>query len=119
VVVLAINIMIGLVVLVLLEQGPWALFLLAALVACFAAAYRSYAQFRREHQTLSDVYDLTRAIADTPHDGTLTDVLLGRVRRLLQAEFATLWLPATGRYPEVLLSARADDRGLVDLTGSP
>ena len=115
----AINIMIGLVVLVLLGQGPWALLLLAALTACFTVAYWSYARFRRQHQTLGEIYDLTRAIADTPHDGTLTDVLLRRVRQLLQAEYATLWLPATGRYPEVLLSARVDDRGLVDLTGSP
>lgn len=119
IVVAGINITIGLVVLVILQQGPWSLFLLAALVACFVVAYRSYAQFRRQHQTLSDVYDLTSTIADTPHDGTLPDVLLGRVRELLQAEYATLWLPATGRHPEVLLSARVDDRGLVDLTGSP
>lgn len=114
-----INILIGLVVLLILQQGPWALLLLAALAAGFAVAYRSYAQFRRQHQTLTEVYDLTSAIADTPHNGTLPDVLLGRVRELLQAEYATVWLPATGRHPEVLLSARVDDRGLVDLTGSP
>ncbi|HEX6969320.1 MAG TPA: EAL domain-containing protein [Micromonosporaceae bacterium] len=118
-IVAGINITVGLVVLLILQQGPWALFLLAALTVCFAVAYRSYAQFRRRHATLSDVYDLTSAIADTPHDGTLADVLLGRVRELLQAEYATLWLPATSRYPEMLLSARVDDRGLVDLTGSP
>lgn len=118
-IVVCVNITVGLVVLLMLRQGPWALVLLAALATCFAVAYRSYAQFRRQHQTLSKIYDLTRAIADTPHDGTLADVLLGRVRELLQAECATLWLPALGRYPEVLLSARVDDRGLLDVAATP
>ncbi|HTF09385.1 MAG TPA: diguanylate cyclase, partial [Asanoa sp.] len=116
-IVAGINITIALVTLVLLQNGPWAIVLLTALAAFFIIAYRSYAQFLRQHRTLSEIYDLTRAIADTPHDGTLTDVLLHRVRGLLQAEYATLWLPALGRYPEVLLSARVDDSGLVDLAG--
>jgi diguanylate cyclase (GGDEF)-like protein len=94
-------------------------FILAALATCFVVAYRAYAQFLRQHRTLSEIYDLTRAIADTPHNGTLTDVLLGRVRELLQAEYATLWMPVLGRYPEVLLSARVDDRGLLDVAGTP
>jgi diguanylate cyclase (GGDEF)-like protein len=119
VVVSLINITIGLVVLVLVRQSPWSALLLAALVAFFVFAYRSYAQAVRQHRTLTEIYELTRAVADTPHDGTLADVLLGRVRALLQAEFATLWLPAQGRYPEVLLSARFDDRGLMDVAGTP
>ncbi|MEV4533524.1 bifunctional diguanylate cyclase/phosphodiesterase [Asanoa sp. NPDC049518] len=114
-----INITIGLITLLIIQQGAWAALLLAALASCFIAAYRSYSQFVRQHRTLSEIYDLTRAIADTPHDGTLTDVLLHRVRALLQVEYATLWLPALGRYPEVLLSARVDDTGLVDLVGVP
>ncbi|GIF46675.1 bifunctional diguanylate cyclase/phosphodiesterase [Asanoa ferruginea] len=114
-----INITIGLITLVVLQQGPWAVLLLIALASCFAVAYRSYTQFVRQHRTLSEIYDLTRAIADTPHDGTLTDVLLHKVRALLQVEYATLWLPALRRFPEVLLSARLDDSGLVDLTGVP
>ena len=116
-VVTGINLTIGLITLVVLQHGAWTAVLLAALALFFIVAYRSYAEFLRQHRTLSDIYDLTRAIADTPHDGTLPDVLLLRVRDLLQAEYATLWLPALGRYPEVLLSARVDDPGLVDLTG--
>ncbi|MFY1635866.1 putative bifunctional diguanylate cyclase/phosphodiesterase [Solwaraspora sp. WMMB335] len=114
-----INITFGLVVLILLAQSRWTLILLAALVTVFVLAYRAYAQSLRQHRTLSEIYTLTRAIADTPHDGTITDVLLKRVREMLQAEYATLWLPQRGRYAEVLLSARADDRGLVDTAGTP
>ncbi|GIF65758.1 bifunctional diguanylate cyclase/phosphodiesterase [Asanoa ishikariensis] len=118
-VVAGINITIGLITLVVLQQGVWSILLLAALATCFVAAYRSYSRFLRQHRTLSEIYDLTRSIADTPHDGTLIDILLHRVRGLLQAEYATLWLPALGRYPEILLSARVDDTGLVDLTRIP
>ncbi|WP_091555817.1 putative bifunctional diguanylate cyclase/phosphodiesterase [Micromonospora pattaloongensis] len=118
-IVAGINTTLGLVVLVLLQAGPWTIFILAAMATCFVVAYRSYVQFLRQHRTLSEIYDLTRAIADTPHDGTLTDVLLARVRELLQAEYATLWMPVLGRYPEVLLSARVDDRGLLDVAGTP
>lgn len=114
-----VNIAIGLVILVMLEVSAWSVVILAGLVAAFVVAYRAYAQAAGQHRTLNEIYGLTRAIADTPHDGTLADVLLGRVRRLLQAEYATLWLPEQGRYPEVLLSARLDDRGLVDVAGAP
>ena len=37
----------------------------------------------------------------------------------MQAEYATLWLPAQGRHPEVLLTARVDDPGLLDVATTP
>jgi diguanylate cyclase (GGDEF)-like protein len=119
VLVAAINTIFGLVVLILLAQSEWALVVLVALVTFFVLAYRSYAQSLRQNRTLSEIYALTRAIADTPHDGTISDVLLKQVRELLQSEYATLWLPKQGRYPEVLLSATADGHGLVDTAGTP
>ncbi|MFV2018812.1 putative bifunctional diguanylate cyclase/phosphodiesterase [Micromonospora sp. LOL_023] len=119
VIVASISITFGLVVLILLAQSGWALVLLVALVVFFVLAYRSYAQSLRQNRTLSEIYALTRAIADTPHDGTISDVLLKRVREVLQSEYATLWLPKQGRYPEVLLSATADGQGLVDTVGTP
>ncbi|MBB5870552.1 diguanylate cyclase (GGDEF)-like protein [Allocatelliglobosispora scoriae] len=114
-----INITVGLVILIVLQQSGWAVLLLGFVVAVFALAYRSYAQFLRQHRTLSEIYDITRAIADTPHDGTLTDVLLSRVRTVLAAETATLWLPAQGRFPDVLLTARVDALGLLDVVATP
>lgn len=119
VLVAAINTIFGLVVLILLAQSEWALVVLVALVTFFVLAYRSYAQSLRQNRTLSEIYALTSAIADTPHDGTISDVLLKQVRELLQSEYATLWLPKQGRYPEVLLSATADGHGLVDTAGAP
>jgi diguanylate cyclase (GGDEF)-like protein len=114
-----VNVMVALVLLIALQQSPWALVLLAGLAGFVVIAYRSYVQSVRQHRTLTEIYDLTRAVSDTPHDGTLADVLLRRVQALFQCEYATLWLPRRGRYAEVLLSARAEGHGLVDLAGTP
>jgi diguanylate cyclase (GGDEF)-like protein len=118
-VVVGINATLSLVVLLVIQRSPWAVLLLVGLAAVLIVLYRSYAQFLRQHKSLSEIYELTRAITETRNDGTLADVLLVRVRELLQAEYATLWLPAHGRYPENLLSARVDDRGLLDLSATP
>ncbi|HEX6873738.1 MAG TPA: diguanylate cyclase, partial [Micromonosporaceae bacterium] len=115
----AVNISVGLVVLILLHLQPWSILLLLGLGAVLVVVYRSYAQFVRQHRSLSELYELTRAMGDASRNGTLSDVLLGRVRQLLQAEYATLWLPAQGRYPEMLLSARVDAPGLLDVSNTP
>jgi diguanylate cyclase (GGDEF)-like protein len=115
----AFNMMLGLVILVLLQQGPWSLLLLAAVVGFFAVAYRAYAQSVRQGRALNEIYELTRAVTSAPHDGRLPDVLLGRVRELLQSEYATLWIPGRGRYPEVLLSAKVEYDALLDVSVTP
>jgi diguanylate cyclase (GGDEF)-like protein len=114
-----VNTAIALIVLIVLHESLWAFAVIAVLLVFSVLAYRSYTQSLRQHRTLTEIYALTRAISETPHDGTLPDTLLARIRQLLQAEFATLWLPAQGRHPEVLLSARIDDKGLVDVGGAP
>ena len=118
-IVASINITLGLVVLLVLQQSPWGVLLIAAVFVVFVLGYRSYQQFVRQHRTLTRMYELTAALRGIVDDGALPDVLLGRVRELLEAECATLWLPAQGRHPEVLLSARVDDSGLLDVVGTP
>ncbi|MET8192986.1 bifunctional diguanylate cyclase/phosphodiesterase [Micromonospora sp. NPDC005222] len=115
----AINVSVGLIVLILVRSNWWSLLLLSALGAGLVLVYRSYAQFFRQHRTLSDLYELTRAVVESGQSGTLADALLGRVRSLMQAEYATLWLPAQGRHPETLLTARVDDPGLLDEARTP
>jgi diguanylate cyclase (GGDEF)-like protein len=115
----SINIAIGLVFLVAVVATPWAAVLLAVLVGALVLLFRSFAGFFRQHRTLADVYELTLAIREHGNDGGLPDVLLGRVRRLMRSEYATLWLPAQGRHPEVLLTARVDDAGLLDISPTP
>src|SRR5262249_8841171 len=65
------------------------------------------------------MYALTRELGATNHDGTLPDVLLGRIRALMGSDSATLWLPRHGRHQEVLLSARFDYPGLLDSAPTP
>ncbi|MBM0228147.1 MULTISPECIES: bifunctional diguanylate cyclase/phosphodiesterase [Micromonospora] len=114
-----INVAIGLLILITLVTTTWGFLLFMAFAAGLVLVYRSYTQFLRQHRTLTDMYQLTRAMSESGQDGTLIDALLGRVRALMQAEYATLWLPGQGRYPEVLLTAREDNRGLLDFAVTP
>ena len=115
----AVNVAIGLVFLIALVYTKWAALLLAILVAALSLIIRSVTEFFRQHRTLADVYELTLAVREQGTDGGLPDVLLGRVRALMRSEYATLWLPAQGRHPEVLLSARVDDDSLLDISPTP
>lgn len=115
----ALNVAIGMLILIALVTTLWSTLLLLALTVAGVLLYRSYAQFLRQHRTLGDMYDLTRAMTEAGQEGNLADALLGRIRSLMQAEYATLWLPAQGRHPEVLLTARLDDRGLLDVAQTP
>ncbi|MET7970597.1 bifunctional diguanylate cyclase/phosphodiesterase [Micromonospora sp. NPDC005305] len=115
----SINIVAGLIILILITSTWWSLLLLGALITALTLVYRAYTQFFRQHRTLADMYELSRAVSGSGQDGTLADALLGRVRALLQAEYATLWLPAQGRHPEVLLTSRIADSGLLDVAPTP
>ncbi|MEV4758739.1 bifunctional diguanylate cyclase/phosphodiesterase [Micromonospora sp. NPDC049559] len=114
-----INVAIGLIILITLVATWWSVIPLGALTAALIFVYASYARFFRQHRTLTDMYDLTRAMSESRQDGTLADSLLGRVRALMQAEYATLWVPAQGRHPEILLTARVHDPGLLDFAKAP
>ncbi|MEJ3746070.1 sensor domain-containing phosphodiesterase [Actinomycetes bacterium KLBMP 9797] len=114
----SVNIVLGLAVLLIIQQSPWAVVLLVALLSISVLLYRSYQQLMSQHRRLTELYDLVRAVRAAP-DGMLYDVVLRHVRQLLRAEYATLWLPAKGRHLEVRLSARADDEGLVDVVLTP
>ncbi|MEH1054525.1 bifunctional diguanylate cyclase/phosphodiesterase [Micromonospora sp. CPCC 206171] len=114
-----INVVVGLIVLIAIQSTWWSVLLIAVLAVAVILVYRSYAQFLRQHRTLGNMYELARAMTDSGQEGTLADVLLGRIRALMQAEYATLWLPAQGRHPEVLLTARVDGPGLLDFSKLP
>jgi diguanylate cyclase (GGDEF)-like protein len=115
----AINVTVGLVVLIALQSTPWTLVLLVLLAAALVVVYRALARFLVQRKTLSEMYDLSRLIASGSYSGNLPDLLLSRMRELLQAESATMWLTAHGRHPEVLLSARIEHRGLLDVAQTP
>ena len=95
-----------------LQVTLWSILLIVALAGFFALAYRSYAQFLRQHRTLTEIYDLTRAHrrhAARRH----------AARRRCSAGSGRSCRPSTRRcgcprraaIPEVLLTARVDDHG--------
>ncbi len=88
------------------NPGGWVLVLLLAVLV--AAAYRHYARLVQQHQSLGDLYEFTRAVATALHDGGIDRAVLERVRGLLGAERATLWLRAKDNHEELLLSKQAD-----------
>ena len=112
-----VNVTVSLIMLLALQESRWAILLLAGLAVVVGVVYRAYAQFLRQHKSLSELYELTREVAEAGAD--LPDVLLDRVRALLQAESATLWLPPHARHTEMLLSAKVDYSGLLDTAVTP
>jgi diguanylate cyclase (GGDEF)-like protein len=114
-----VNIVLGLVFVVALAANPWSALLLAILVGAIMLVLRSFADFFRQHRTLAEVYELTKVVRDERSEASLPDVLLGRVRVLMSAEYATFWLAPQGRHPEVLLTARVENKGLLDLSPTP
>jgi diguanylate cyclase (GGDEF)-like protein len=114
-----VNAAVGLLFLIALEQTRWSAILLAVLAVALTMLLRSFAGFFRQHRTLADVYELTQALRRETSDSALPDVLLARVRELMRSEYATLWLAPDNRYPEVLLTAQVDNKGLLDLSPVP
>ncbi|GAA0515793.1 bifunctional diguanylate cyclase/phosphodiesterase [Paractinoplanes deccanensis] len=114
-----VNVVLGLIFLVALVATEWSAVLLAILVVALVLMLRSFTEFFRQHRTLADVYELTKAVRDESSDAGLPDVMLERVRALMRSEYATLWLSPQGRHPEVLLTARVENKGLLDLSPTP
>ncbi|XNL28587.1 sensor domain-containing phosphodiesterase [Longispora sp. K20-0274] len=114
-----VNSILGLLVLLALRTSIWAIVCLGVLAVVVAAGYRAYERFLQQHRSLTELYDFTQAAAQAREAGNLADVLLVRARKLLNAEYATLWLPESRRHPEVMLTARIDDKGLGDRPVTP
>jgi diguanylate cyclase (GGDEF)-like protein len=114
-----VNVAIGLVMLAALTATKWSGVPLLVLLGALALARRSFTEFFRQHRTLADVYELTKAIRNESTSGGLPDALLGRVQALMRAEYATLWLGAQGRHGEVLLTAQVENSALLDLSPVP
>ncbi len=114
-----VNVIISLIILTALQATKWSVIPLVLLLVVFVLARRSFTEFFRQHRTLADVYELTKAVRNEGTINGLPDALLGRVQSLMRAEYATLWLPAQGRFAEVLLTAQVANKALLDLSPVP
>ncbi|MFG3341857.1 putative bifunctional diguanylate cyclase/phosphodiesterase [Glycomyces sp. NPDC048151] len=110
---------VGVLFLVLLGANLWTGVLIAAVVAAFIYLARSYTALRRQRHVLRELNDFTQLVVDSVRSKRLIDAMLGRLRDILSAESATVWVPKSGRYPEIRLTSTLDDAGLTDLDPIP
>ncbi|SDD99628.1 EAL domain-containing protein [Glycomyces harbinensis] len=110
---------VGVMFLVLLDASLWTGVLIGAVVVAFIYLARSYAALRRQRQVLRELNEFTQLVVDSVHTKRLIDAMLGRLRDILSAESATVWVPAVGRYPPIRLTSSLDDSGLTDLDPVP
>ncbi|MGN6246541.1 MAG: putative bifunctional diguanylate cyclase/phosphodiesterase [Motilibacteraceae bacterium] len=84
---------VGLLVVAITLQAPISLGPLVALVVLLLLAFRRYGALLAEHRTLADVHTVTAAVATSlDGEGSVDPSLLERVRTVLRAREAVLWL---------------------------
>ncbi|MDA1366876.1 EAL domain-containing protein [Glycomyces algeriensis] len=110
---------VGLMFLVLLDASMWTSMLIGLVVIAFTYLARSYMVLRRQRQVLRELNDFTQLVVDSVRSKRLIDAMLGRLRDILAAESATVWVPEAGRYPQIRLTSTLDDAGLTDLDPIP
>ncbi|WP_051703859.1 bifunctional diguanylate cyclase/phosphodiesterase [Glycomyces sp. NRRL B-16210] len=110
---------VGVMFLVLLDATIWASLLIGFVVVAFVYLARSYMALRRQRQVLRELNDFTQLVVDSVRSKRLIDAMLGRLRDILSAESATVWVPPSGRYPQIRLTSALDDAGLTDLDPIP
>ncbi|MCD0445584.1 GGDEF domain-containing protein [Glycomyces sp. A-F 0318] len=110
---------VGVMFLVLLHATMWSGVLIGFVVLAFVYLARSYMALRRQRHVLRELNDFTQLVVDSVRSNRLIDAMLGRLRDILSAESATVWVPASGRYPPIRLTSALDDAGLTDLDPIP
>ncbi|PRY61225.1 MULTISPECIES: EAL domain-containing protein [Glycomyces] len=110
---------VGVIFLVLLDATLWSGILIGLVVLALVYLTRSYMTLRRQRQVLRELNDFTQLVVDSVSSKRLIDAMLGRLRDILSAESATVWVPASGRYAQIRLTSAVDDAGLTDLDPIP
>lgn len=110
---------VGVIFLVLLDATMWAALLVCLVVVALVYLSRNYMALRRQRHVLRELNDFTQLVVDSVRSNRLIDAMLGRLREILSAESATVWVPKSGRYPEIRLTSTLDDAGLTDLDPIP
>jgi diguanylate cyclase (GGDEF)-like protein len=110
---------VGVIFVLLLDATLWSAVLIGFVVTALIYLARSYMALRRQRHVLRELNDFTQLVVDSVRSKRLIDAMLGRLRDILSAESATVWVPAAGRYPEIRLTSTLDDTGLTDLDPVP
>ncbi|ADD45983.1 diguanylate cyclase/phosphodiesterase with GAF sensor [Stackebrandtia nassauensis DSM 44728] len=118
-VITGINACLGILILLVITATKWSLLPLAVVVVLIFAAYRAYSNMVRQRKSLTDLNDFTQSVAEAVQSNRLVDIMTHRLRDMLTAEAATVWVPKEKRFPELLLTAYMDIEGLLDTTPVP
>jgi diguanylate cyclase (GGDEF)-like protein len=114
-----INAVLGILILLAVSTSVWAVVPLTVLMVLIVAAYRGYSNLVRQRRSLTDLNDFTQSVAQAVQSNRLVDIMTHQLRDMLNAEAATVWVPAEKRFPELLLTAYMDTEGLLDTTPVP
>jgi diguanylate cyclase (GGDEF)-like protein len=87
-----VNVNLGLVAVTILDLDPRAGGLLLGLGVTLYFFYRSHTQLRANHESLGELYAVTRTVDDALEHGGAVQTLLERTADLMRAEFADLVL---------------------------
>ncbi|WP_432547573.1 putative bifunctional diguanylate cyclase/phosphodiesterase [Kineococcus sp. SYSU DK004] len=106
-----INVVVACTAVVLWQDGPLGVALLAALTATTAAAYRGYLVLRRRHQSLQTVQEFIDAasVAAAARDGNLVAQLLEHARTVLRARRVELVVGPAGKVRHHVVQEDGDD----------
>ena len=114
-----VNAILGILILLALDQTLWAIVPLTVLLVLIVAAYRAYSNLVRHRRSLADLNDFTQSVAQAVQSNRLVDIMAQQLRLMLNAEAASVWVPAEKRFPELRLTAYLDTEGLLDTSPVP
>jgi len=114
-----INAVLGIIVLIAVNATPWAVAPLIVVAILFFGAYRGYSNLTHQRRALTDLNEFTQSVAQAVQSNRLIDIMTHRLRDMMNAEAATVWVPKDKRFPELLLTAYTDTEGLLDTTPVP
>lgn len=77
---------------VLVDASGYAVIGLAIVAAVLVLAFRRFGGLVSEHKSLGELYELTRQVSTSMRGNDLDQAVLARVRQLMRAEVAQLWL---------------------------
>ncbi|WP_025273559.1 putative bifunctional diguanylate cyclase/phosphodiesterase [Haloglycomyces albus] len=105
---------VGIICLALIDTNVWAIVPIALVAGIFILLARNYARIRKARAVLDDLNSFTQVASGAVRSNRLLDAVLHKLREIMQSEYAVLWIPREGRYPQVRLVSSADGVALSD-----
>lgn len=110
----ALNTVVGLIALLVIDVNNWAALLLLVVLAVVVAAFRAYKRFVLQHHSLGQVYEFSRLVESARGDLSSFDDALQQLREAFNAAAVVMRIePVEG---QDTVSLRADETGVRPVT---